>query len=79
MFDKPTCGIDVLNDALNALRQRNALVTSMLPQMNEREPGPETNYGDSQRARYCSAQPDEVRISTPTQASPSIGFRSPSP
>lgn len=67
MFDKPTCGIDVCNDALNALHPRNVLVTSMLPHMDEREPGPANSSGDSQRARYCSAQPEEVGISTPAQ------------
>jgi DNA-binding transcriptional LysR family regulator len=59
--------------------QRNDLAISTLPQRNEREPVPERNSGDSQRARYSIAHPEALRNSTPAHASPSTGFNSPSP
>ena len=57
----------------------NVFEISMLPQVNERDPDPHRNSGDSQRARYCSAQPQEVRNSTPAHTSPSVLFTSPHP
>jgi len=38
------------------------------PQRNDREPIPERISGDSQRARYCTDQPEEVRTSIPAHA-----------
>jgi hypothetical protein len=58
------------------LPQRNVFEISMLPQVNEREPDPKRISGDSQRARYCTAHPEEVRNSTPAHTSPSVLFRS---
>jgi hypothetical protein len=58
---------------------RNDFEISMLPQVKEREPDPRRNSGDSQRARYCSAQPEEVRHSTPAHTSASALFTSPAP
>ena len=58
---------------------RNDFEISMLPHVKEREPDPPRNSGDSQRARYCSAQPEEVRHSTPAHTSASVLFTSPSP
>ena len=57
--------------------QWKALDISTLPQKMVREPIPERSSGDSSRARYCTAQPEEVCTSTPAQASPRSGFRFP--
>jgi hypothetical protein len=59
--------------------QRNVFEISMLPHVKERDPDPQRSSGDSQRARYCSAQPEEVRNSTPAHTSPSVLFTSPHP
>jgi hypothetical protein len=61
------------------LVQRNVFEIWILPQVKEREPDPQRNSGDSQRARYCTAQPEEVRHSTPAQTSASVLFTSLSP
>ena len=58
---------------------RNDFEILMLPHVKSREPDPRRNSGDPQRARYCSAQPEEVRHSTPAHISASALFTSPSP
>ena len=75
----PQCAPACDRESRGLARHRNDFEISMLPQVKEREPDPPRNSGDAQRARYCSAQPEEVRHSTPTHTSASALFTSPSP
>ena len=50
-----------------------------MPHVKEREPDPQRNPGNSQRARYCSAQPEEGRYTAPHDTILSISGHKPVP